>query len=220
MFAQQLIFFGFESLLGLFTLTRLGFLGQGNAALFLLVGIILVIVQMRAIGPWSRKFGEWRLVIAALFLLAVGLLLAGTTPAQPHPFYVRELVERDLLAQAPTRAQTLIADLSVSLPANGDNGVSGVLWLVVALVPISVGAALIRPALNSMITRSVEETEYGSALGVSSSLVSAANAAAPLLAGIVFQQLGSSAPFAIGGALMAVLCVSSLLLPQWSSLRR
>ena len=80
-------------------------------------------------------------MIAALFLLAVGLLLAGTTPAQPHPFYVRELVERDLLAQAPTRAQTLIADLSVSLPANGDNGVSGVLWLVVALVPISVGAA-------------------------------------------------------------------------------
>ena len=61
MFAQQLIFFGFESLLGLFTLTRLGFLGQGNAALFLLVGIILVIVQMRAIGPWSQKFGERRL---------------------------------------------------------------------------------------------------------------------------------------------------------------
>ena len=32
MFAQQLIFFGYESLLGLFTLTRLGFLGRGNAA--------------------------------------------------------------------------------------------------------------------------------------------------------------------------------------------
>ena len=55
MFAQQLIFFGFESLLGLFTLTRLGFLGQGNAALFLLVGIILVIVQMRAIGTLEPK---------------------------------------------------------------------------------------------------------------------------------------------------------------------
>jgi hypothetical protein len=33
MFAQQVIFFGFESLLGLFTLTRLGILGQGNAVI-------------------------------------------------------------------------------------------------------------------------------------------------------------------------------------------
>jgi len=214
MFAQQFIFFGFESLLGLFTLTRLGLLGAGNAALFLFVGIILVIVQMRAIGPWSSRFGEGRLVIAALFLLALGLLLAGATPEQPHPFYVRELVARDLMAQAPTRAHALIGDLRIQLPANGNNGPAGVLWLALALVPISVGAALIRPALNSLITRSVGESEYGSALGVSSALASAANASAPLLAGFLFQQLGSSAPFVIGGALMAALCVASLSLSR------
>lgn len=214
MFAQQFIFFGFESLLGIFTLTRLGFLGAGNAALFLLVGIILVIVQMRAIGPWSNRFGEGRLVMAALFLLALGLLLASTTPEQPHPFYVRELVARDLMAQAPTRAQAFIGEPRIHLPANGNNGLAGVLWLALALVPISVGAALIRPALNSMITRSVAETEYGSALGVSSALVSAANASAPLLAGFLFQQLGSSAPFAFGGALMTLLCAASLSLSR------
>ncbi|MDE2819571.1 MAG: MFS transporter [Chloroflexota bacterium] len=215
MFAQQFIFFGFESLLGLFTLTRLGFLGAGNAALFLFVGIILVFVQMRAIGPWSSRFGEGRLVMAALFLLALGLLLAGATPEQPHPFYVRELVARDLMAQAPTRAQALIGDLRVELPANGNNGLAGVLWLALALIPISVGAALIRPALNSLITRSVGENEYGSALGLSSALVSAANASAPLVAALLFQQLGASAPFAIGGALMVVLCLSSLSLSKW-----
>lgn len=32
MFAQQLVFYGFESLLGVFTLTRLGLLAQGNAS--------------------------------------------------------------------------------------------------------------------------------------------------------------------------------------------
>ena len=101
MFAQQLVFFGFESLLGLFTLTRLGLLGQGNAALFLLVGIILVVVQARYIGRWTKRFGETRLLTAALLLLALGLLLAGTTPQQAHPFYVRELAARDLLSQAP-----------------------------------------------------------------------------------------------------------------------
>lgn len=219
MFAQQFIFFGFESLLGLFTLTRLGFLGAGNAALFLFVGIILVLVQMRAIGPWSSRFGERRLVMAALLLLALGLLLAAATPEQPHPFYVRELVARDLMAQAPTRTQAMIGDLRLQLPANGNNGLAGVLWLALALVPISIGAALIRPALNSLITRSVGENEYGSALGVSSALVSAANASAPLLAGFAFQQLGSSAPFAIGGALMAALCIFSLSLQQRASRR-
>lgn len=219
MFAQQLVFFGFESLLGIFTLTRLGFLGQGNAALFLMVGIILVMVQMRAIGPWSRRFGERRLVIAALFLLAIGMLLAGTTPEQPHPFYVRELVARDLLAQAPTRAQAMIGDLGLRLPPNGNNGIAGVLWLALSLIPISVGAALIRPALNSLITRSVDKSEFGGALGVSAALVSAANAAAPLLAGFVFQQLGSSAPFVLGGALMSLLCIFSALHRQLGSRR-
>lgn len=216
MFAQQFIFFGFESLLGLFTLTRLGFLGAGNAALFLCVGIILVMVQMRAIGPWSSRFGEGRLAIAALFLLAIGLLLAAATPQQPHPFYVRELVARDLMAQTPTTAQALVGDLRIQLPANGNNGLAGILWLALALIPISVGAALIRPALNSLITRSVGENEYGSALGLSSAMVSAANASAPLLAGFLFQQLGSSAPFLIGGALMAALCLSSLPLSRWA----
>ena len=152
-FAQQLIFFGYESLLGLFTLTQLGFLGQGNAALFLFIGIILVIVQMRYIGRWSRQFGEKRLVSAALALLAIGLLLTSTTPEQPHPLYVRELVARDLLAQAPSGTEAVIGDLGLELPANENRGVAGVIWMFIAVVPVSVGAALIRPALNSLITQ-------------------------------------------------------------------
>ena len=206
MFAQQLIFFGYESMLGLFTLSRLGFLGQGNAALFLLIGIILVMVQMRFIGRWSNRYGDARLVIGALGLLALGLLLTATTPNQPHPFYVRELVARDLLAQAPTATETIIGELGVELPANGNNGLGGVAWMVLAVLPISVGAALIRPALNSLITKRVGSDEYGSALGVSSALVSAANAAAPLLAGLLFQTLNPTAPFFIGAILMAGLC--------------
>ena len=209
MFAQQIIFFGFESLLGLFTLTRLGFLAQGNAALFLLVGIVLVIVQMRFVGPWSERFGERRMVVAALLLLAIGLLLTSTTPKETHPFYVRELVARDLLAQDPGQTEMMIGELGVQLPANGNNGLAGVIWLVVALLPISIGAALIRPCLNSLITKSVGADEYGRALGVSSALVSAANALAPLLAGLTFQVYGATAPFLVGGLLMGGLCLAS-----------
>jgi len=207
MFAQQLIFFGYESLLGLFTLTRLGLLGRGNAALFLLIGLILVAVQLRYIGRWSARLGEARLASLALGLLALGLLLTATTPQSPHPLYVRELVERDLLNAQPSAPEALLGGLGVELPADENRSFSGLIWLMAAIVPVSIGAGLIRPALNSLITQRVAAYEYGRALAVSAALASAANASAPFIAGLLFQQAGSSAPFLIGGILMAGLCI-------------
>lgn len=207
MFAQQIIFFGYESLLGLFTLSRLGFLGQGNALLFLVIGLILVMVQVRFIGKWSQRYGEKRLVIAAFVLLTVGLLLTGTTPDEPHPFYVQELVANELVSQAPSSTEAVIGDIGVTLPDNGKNGLGGVLWMLLAIIPISIGAGLIRPSINSLITQAVSEQEYGQVLGVSSSLVSAANASAPLIGGLIFQTYGVTAPFLIGGLLMGGLVV-------------
>lgn len=212
MFAQQVIFFGYESLLGLFTLTRLGFLGRGNALLFLMIGIILVTVQLRYIGRWSAKLGDRRLASLALGLLALGLILTATTPKSPHPLYLRQMVERDLLSAQGSTTEALIGELSVNLPADEDRGFSGVAWLFVAIVPVSIGAGLIRPALNSLITQRVPSVEYGRALGISAACVSAANASAPLLAGMLFQRFGSSAPFLLGAALMSVLCLLSVLL--------
>ncbi len=215
MFAQQVIFFGYESLLGLFTLTRLGFLGRGNAALFLLIGLILVTVQLRFIGAWSDRLGEARLVTLALALLAAGALLTATTPPSPHPFYVREIVERDLLQSLPTRAESVMGELGIRLPPNGNNSLTGVAWLMLAVVPVSIGAGLIRPAINSLITQRVASRQYGSALGLSTAMVSAANALAPLAAGGLFQRYGAEAPFWLGGLLMAGLCLLS-----WPMLRR
>lgn len=214
MFAQQLIFFGYESLLGTFTLTRLGFLGRGNAALFLLIGIILVTVQLRFIGRWRAKLGDRGLVILAFALLALGLLLTAQVPETPHPFYVRELVQRDLLGEQVSATEALIGELGIDLPPNGNNGLGGVFWMVIAVVPLSIGAGLIRPALNSLITQRVTRQAFGSALGVSAALVSAANATAPLFAGLIFQHHGATTPFLLGGLLMAGLCVSSLIVPQ------
>jgi MFS transporter, DHA1 family, tetracycline resistance protein len=211
MFCQQIIFFGYESLLGLFTLSQLGMLGQGNAFVFLLIGILLVMVQTRLIGKWSARYGERRLIIGALGMLMIGLLLTGTTPNQPQPFYVRELVARDLLSQVPSGTEAMIGDIGVTLPENGNNGFGGVLWLLLAIIPISIGAGLIRPSINSLITQNVEEQEYGQALGVSSSLVSAANASAPLIGGLIFQTYGATAPFIIGGVLMGGLVSISLI---------
>lgn len=215
MFAQQVIFFGFESLLGLFTLNRLGLLGQGNAVIFVIVGVLLVGVQMRMIGRWTRKFGEARVAQAALAMLAVGLLLLANTPQQPHPLYVQRVVQNELASMSvedsTSSTEAMIGEISVELPRDADRGFGGVLVTLLAIVPLSIGAGLIRPSLNSLMTRSVSSDDYGSVLGASSAFVSAANAVAPLLGGLLFQRFGALAPFAIGGIIMAALCVVSVI---------
>ncbi|MDQ7025655.1 MAG: MFS transporter [Anaerolineae bacterium] len=212
MFAQQFIFFGFETLLGLFTLSRLGLTGGANAYIFIVIGLTLVMVQVRFIGKWSRKYGEYRLVQGALGLLAIGLILMAFTPKQPHIFYVKEIVEFDLREQVVTSTEAILGNLNIALPENENRGIFGVLWVFVMVVPLSIGAGLIRPSLNSLMTKHVGKGEYGSILGVSSSFVSAANATAPILGGWMFQQYGSTLPFLIGGVLMGILALSSLIL--------
>ncbi len=218
MFAQQVIFFGFESLLGLFTLSRLGLLGQGNTIIFLVVGITLVIVQGGLIGPWSRKYGERRLIFAALAAIAAGLVMLALTPEQPHPFYVQRNAAYDLAGEETSSTEAILGDIRVELPSEENRGIGGVAWAIVAIIPLSVGAALLRPSLNSLMTKRVAKGEYGSILGVSSSFTSAANAISPLIGGLLFQRFGSTMPFLLGGVLMFGVLFLSLLtirpLPQ------
>jgi len=212
MFAQQVVFFAFESLLGLFTLSRLGLLGQGNALIFIYVGFILVYVQARLIGRWSQKYGERKLVFIALGTLALGLLLMSATPDQPHPLYVGWKVEASLRELRPTSAEAIIGDIPITLPQDSQRGFGGILWFLVAIIPLGIGAGLIRPALNSLMVKATPAEDSGAVLGVSASMVSLANAAAPLIGGVIFQAGGPAAPFALGGVVMAGLLVISLVL--------
>ncbi|MEO0565118.1 MAG: MFS transporter, partial [Chloroflexota bacterium] len=201
MFAQQLIFFGFESLLGVFTLSRLGMLGQGNAYLFLFVGVILVVVQGYYIGKWTDRYGTVRVVQVALSLLAVGLIWLSFTPEQPPYNYIQARAERELLQQQSSGEVVL----AISLPDNDTRGPWGVPWLLIGIVPLSIGAGLIRPSINTLLTQQVSKREYGMILGVSTAFVSAANATAPALGGYLFQQFSVTTPFLWGGVMMAAL---------------
>lgn len=204
MFAQQVVFFGFESLLGLFVLNRVGLLGQGNALVFIFVGLVLVLAQTRLIRPLSRRGGRW-LVLVALALLGGGLALLAATPQQPHPFYVTRIVQNEITRLAPNATEALVGDIAVPLPLEADRGLGGMLWLLAALVPVALGAGLIRPGINSLLTLQVPRAQVGAALGVSAAAVSLANAAAPLLGGLLFQRFGPTAPFALGGLVMLAL---------------
>jgi DHA1 family tetracycline resistance protein-like MFS transporter len=204
MFFQQLIFGGFENLISLFTLNRLGINASGNAVIFVFVGVILVLVQGKYIGPWSRKYGERNLIFAGLLFLALGLILTSVTPAQPVPWYSRaELVKE--LTQNESLSESAAEPLSISIPQDGNNGWVGLIWIMVAMIPASIGGGILSPSINSLITKRVGGKDVGGTLGVSAALVSAANAVTPILGGSIFNFLGSTAPFMIGGVLLGVL---------------
>ncbi|MBI5667101.1 MAG: MFS transporter [Chloroflexi bacterium] len=206
MFLQQVVFGGFESLLALFSLTRLGMNASGNALLFLFVGIILVLVQGKYIGVWSRRYGDRRLIYAGLGLLALGLTMTAVTPPQTVPWYSKAEMLREL-SQSDTRAGESV---NVPLPDDQNRGWLGFGWIMAAMIPAAIGGAILSPSINSLITKRTSAAHIGGTLGVSSSLVSAANAITPVLGGALFQGLGSTAPFLIGGAVMAALLLAAI----------
>jgi len=200
MFCQQFIFGGFEYLIALFNLNRLGIGASGNAIIFVFVGIIIVLVQGKYIGPWSRKYGERKLIFAGLLLLCVGLTLTAITPAQTLPGYSKAAVIKEL-SQNTNASST---EVSVPIPEDGNSGWLGIAWILVAMIPTSIGGGLLSPSINSLLTKNAAG-DVGGTLGLSAALVSAANAINPLIGGGLFKLLGSTAPFLIGGILIGIL---------------
>jgi DHA1 family tetracycline resistance protein-like MFS transporter len=207
MFAQQIAFGGFEQLLALFTLNRLGLNASGNAIIFVFVGVIVVAVQGGFIGPWSRTIGDRRLVSIGLGALATGLALTAFTPRQPMPGYSQQELQAELSASGDfrTHENPTTRNLAVELPPDDRTGWLGLAWILVAMIPAAIGGGVLQPSINSLITKRVERGEVGGMLGISAAFLSGANALAPLAGGAIFQALGSSAPFLLGGLLMALL---------------
>jgi DHA1 family tetracycline resistance protein-like MFS transporter len=62
-----------ESVLVLFLDTHFGFTELGTGLFFAWLGLCIIIVQGRLVGPLSRRFGEWPLAIAGPILVALGM---------------------------------------------------------------------------------------------------------------------------------------------------
>jgi DHA1 family tetracycline resistance protein-like MFS transporter len=215
MFFQQLAFGAFTTMLALFTLNRLGMSASNNSVLFVFVGVLIVAVQGYFVGRWSRSLGERKLIYLGLAALAVGLVLAATTPARPVPWYSREAVSAEL--SGGRRAESLAVetpptqDLAVPLPdADAPTGWLGLGWLLAAMIPVSVGSGVLQPSINSLLTKRVGPDEVGGTLGVSAAFLSGSNAFAPVVGGALFEGFGASAPFVVGGVIQSVLFVLAL----------
>jgi MFS family permease len=207
-FASQFAFMGFEQFFPIFTLDRLGLNGSENAALFVLIGVILVIVQGGMIGRWSKRFGNQWLIIMGLLVLGIGLLLTAFTPAQTVPWYDKEALTADMTpgaTQGVAQGTAATESLQMDLPEEGDSGWLGLGWIVVALLPVTVGASVLQPSINSLISQQVGKQEVGNVLGVSASFVSIGQVLAPLVYGAIFQWAGGTVTFVFGGVILLLL---------------
>ena len=175
--------------------------------IFVFVGVIVVAVQGGFIGPWSRKLGDRRLIRMGLALLAIGLVLFALTLPQPVPWYSEAALVDELNASGDyhTHENPTTQEVSIDLTSDENTGWFGLLWVLAAMVPIGVGGAVLQPGINSLITKRVEHNEVGGMLGISAAFLSASNALAPVIGGAIFQVVGASMPFLLGGLLMGVL---------------
>jgi len=206
-FAQQIAFGGFEQILSLFTLNRLGLNASGNAVIFVFVGVVVVLVQGYFIGRWSRRLGDRKLILMGLAALAIGLLFMAFTPQQPPPWYDRTELLQQLNAESGATTQT--SDLSVDIPDEGNRGLAGIGWLLLMMIPAGIGGGVLQPGINSLITKRVAAGDHGGILGVSTSMISGANVIAPLMGGVLFQ-VSSGLPFIVWGLILGLLFLIAL----------
>jgi len=78
-----------------------------------------------------------------------------------------------------------------------------VLWLYVATTPISLFGGLLGVLLSSTLTKAVAPHEIGGILGLYAAVDSSTRVIAPILGGILLQQVGTWAPGTFGFILMA-----------------
>ena len=87
-FNSILWFAGVQAIFRLFTLDAFRMSVAGTGRVFGLIGLISVLVQGGLIGRLNRRFGEIRLLYAALFLMAVGLALHGISVSLGVPAFL------------------------------------------------------------------------------------------------------------------------------------
>ncbi len=80
---------------------------------------------------------------------------------------------------------------------------SSILWLYVATTPIALFGGLLGTLLSSTLTKSVAPHEIGGTLGLYASVDGSTRVIAPIIGGILLQQIGAWAPGVFSAILMA-----------------
>ena len=77
-----------------------------------------------------------------------------------------------------------------------------VLWLYIIMTPTALSGGLLNTLLSSTLTKAVAPQEIGGILGLSAAVESSTRIIAPLLGGVLLQQVGTWAPGIFGAVVM------------------
>ncbi len=77
-----------------------------------------------------------------------------------------------------------------------------VLWLYIIMTPMAFSGGLLNTLLSSTLTKAVAPQEIGGILGLSTAVESSTRIIAPILGGVLLQQVGTWAPGAFGAVIM------------------
>lgn len=199
---QQIVFGAFQLMFAPYVLVKLGLNSVGSTVIFVFIGLILVVVQGGLIRGLTQRFGERKLVIAGLALLAIGQFSLSLTPTQTVPWYSRADVIVEL--QQGSAPGTDLAQIDL-LPPDTNSGLVGLFLLLIAMTPVAFGVGLLQPSINSLLTQRTDPTQVGAILGLSSAFLSLGNIIGPLWGGAAFDYLAPAAPFFIGSLITASL---------------
>ncbi len=144
----------------LFANARFGWGTTANALFFAFVGACAVATQGALIGRLQPRFGETRLVLGGLALVAANLLFMTLVPS------------------------------------------GALLYSVVGLLALGAGLAI--PSVTSVISNRTSELEQGRLMGGIQAILSLALILGPILAGLAFDYVGVTAPYLLGGLLVAL----------------
>ena len=76
------------------------------------------------------------------------------------------------------------------------------LWLYIIMTPTALSGGLLNTLLSSTLTKAVEPQEIGGILGLSAAVESSTRIIAPILGGVLLQQIGTWAPGVFGAVVM------------------
>ena len=76
------------------------------------------------------------------------------------------------------------------------------IWLYIIMTPTALAGGLLNTLLSSTLTKAVAPQEIGGILGLSAAVESSTRIIAPLLGGVLLQQIGTWAPGAFGAVVM------------------
>jgi DHA1 family tetracycline resistance protein-like MFS transporter len=80
--------------------------------------------------------------------------------------------------------------------------VPSILWLYIIMTPTALSGGLLNTLLSSTLTKAVAPQEIGGILGLSTAVESSTRIIAPILGGILLQQIGTWAPGIFGAIVM------------------